>query len=139
MSLKEIPLTQLCWAGVTTGVIWGGVNLGIDLMFQSLELEGSYLSLILSFSVAGALFSLLILFLGAWFADAETRNPYSTMIKISLLVWVISITFGGIASRYDPERYHFNMIETVWSGGKVLLLGILLGWRIKRLLNKPSV
>ncbi|MFI5303312.1 MAG: hypothetical protein ACHQYP_00830 [Nitrospiria bacterium] len=139
MSLKEIPLTQLGWAGVTTGVIWGGLNLGIDLMFQSLELEGSYLSLILSFSVAGALFSLFILFLGAWFADAETRNPYSTMIKISLLVWVVSITFGGIASRYDPERYHFSMIETVWSGGKVLLLGILLGWRIKRILNKPAV
>lgn len=136
MSLKEIPLSQLSWTGVAMGVIWGMLNLGTEFVFRSGELEGSLLSLILSFSTSGALFALLILFLAAWFADAAQRNPYSTLIKVSLLIWFVSLVFGGIASRYDPERYHFNWIETLWGGGKVLFLGILLGWRVKRLTTK---
>jgi hypothetical protein len=136
MSLKEIPLSQLAWTGVATGMIWGMLNLGTEFVFRSSELEGSLLSLVLSFSTAGALFALLILFLAAWFADAAQRNPYSTMVKVSLLIWFVSVFFGGIASRYDPERYHFNWFETLSGGGKVLFLGILLGWQVKRLTAK---
>lgn len=138
MSLKEIPLGQLSWIGVVSGVLWGGLNLGIDYLFQSHELEGSALELVSSFCVAGALFALLILFLGAWFADSERRNPYSTMIKISLLIWFVWIFFGGMASRYNPERYHLDLSEVLWGAGKVLLLGILLGWQIKRIKIKPD-
>ena len=138
MSLKEISLSQLAWTGVATGVIWGVLNLGTEFFFKGSELEGTPLSLILSFLTAGALFALLILFLTAWFADAAQRHPYSTLIKVSLSVWFVSLFFGGIASRYDPERYHFNWIETLWGGGKVLFLGILLGWRVKRLTAKQG-
>jgi hypothetical protein len=138
MPLKEISLPQLAWTGVATGVIWGLLNLGTEYVFQGGELEGSLLSLVLSFSTAGALFALLILFLAAWFADAAQRHPYSILIKVSLLIWFVSLLFGGIASRYDPERYHFNWIETLWGGGKVLFLGILLGWRVKCLTAKQS-
>ncbi|MBI1823943.1 MAG: hypothetical protein HY200_04645 [Nitrospirae bacterium] len=136
MPLKDMSLAELSWTGVSFGALWGLLNFGLDYLFRNDGLDGSIPLLILSFSVAGALFSLFILFLAAWFADAERQSPYLTMIRISVLIWLISVVMGGVASRYNPDRYHFDWMDHFWGGSKVLLLGFLLGWRIKRLTLK---
>jgi hypothetical protein len=138
MSLKKIPFSQLLFIGAFSGVIWGLLNLGLAYLFQTDQLEGPVWALLFSFSIAGAFFALFILFLAAWFTDAERQSPYLTLIRISLLVWLISVVMGGIASRYNPERYPFDWIESFLGGIKLLLLGILLGWRIKRMTSEQS-
>jgi hypothetical protein len=138
MSLKKIPFSQLFSTGVFFGMIWGLLNFGLSYLFQNDQLEGTVPGLLFSFSIAGAFFALFILFLAAWFTDAERQSPYLTLIRISLLVWLISVMMGGIASRYNPDRYHFDWTDTFLGGFKLLLLGMLLGWRIKRITQKES-
>ena len=124
--------------GVLAGFCWGMMNLGINFLFWPQELEGTFLTLFFSFVTAGALFGVFILFLALWTGHSLDQHPYATTVRISLLVWFVYVFLGGLMSWVDPERYHFNLNETMIGGVKVLLLGVMLGWSVKNLSKKSE-
>ncbi len=139
MSLKNLTLTSLSWIGVLTGICWGIFNLGLNFLFWPQALEGTFLSLFFSFIAAGALFSVFILFLALWTGHSLDEHPYFTVVRVSLLVWFVYVVLGGVMSWFNPERYHFNLDETMIGGIKVLLLGIMLGWSVGNLTKKTEL
>ncbi|MHB8481649.1 MAG: hypothetical protein ACYDBV_02760 [Nitrospiria bacterium] len=139
MPLKNLTLTSLSGMGVLAGFCWGMMNLGIDFLFWPQELEGTFLTLFFSFITAGALFGVFILFLALWMGHPLDRRPYGTAVRVSLLVWFVYVVLGGVMSQVKPERYHFNLNETMIGGIKVFLLGIMLGWCVKNLTKKTEI
>ena len=115
------------------------MNLGINFLLWPQELEGTFLTLFFSFITAGALLGVFILFLALWMGHPLDRHPYGTTVRVSLMVWFVYVVLGGVMSRVNPERYHFNLNETMVGGVKVLLLGIMLGWCVKNLTKKMGI
>ncbi len=145
MSLKGVSWSNVSIAGVMTGALWGMINLGTEFIFRQNVLEGTFLSLFLSFVTGGALFGVLILFSAVWIGYPLDRHPYFSGVKSSFILWLISVVLGGIFSWFNPERYHFNVSEILFGGARVILLGLMLGWSVKRLMagtllrDKPTV
>lgn len=114
--------------GIIAGVIWGWIALGLSLTIGALEFESGLWHNLVTFSVGGALFGMI---LGAFMVLLEQRLPfkkcYVKTLFLSISLWLI-LRFGGVLlSSVDLVRYQAHMSQSVYGFLMTLVLGSILG------------
>lgn len=132
------PVMEIIWPGLAAGLFWGLSMLGLEAVFALRKLEGSWLELLLSFSVGGAFMGALAAGTGALTGMPLRSHPYRSAFQSSLLIWGIWVLGGAAASWINPERYHLNGSELLAGGLKAVLLAAVLGWVLGRYKRKSG-
>lgn len=137
-NVMKPPVMEIIWPGLAAGFFWGLSTLGLEAVFALEKLEGSWLELLLSFSVGGAFMGALAAGTAALTGMPFGSRPYRSAFQSTLMIWGISVIAGAVASRMSPERYHMNGLELLSGGLKAVLLAAILGWVLGRYKRKSG-
>lgn len=115
-------------AGVGAGAVWGWAAMGVNAVSGVFPFEGSFAHNLATFTLAGALFGVVVAASLALFgAYLPFKRALPKAVFLSALLWLLLRVAGAALSHMEPDRYHVLTPETVQGLALAVVLGGILG------------
>lgn len=123
--------------GVLAGVIWGLLATVVNSFTGILEFEGSFTHDLFTFSMAGAIFGVVV---SGFISVADRFVPFKRALPkavfVSVLIWLVLRAGGTMLSSMEPSRYHVVTPETLQGLFLAAVLGVIL-WAFRKDSKEP--
>lgn len=115
-------------SGVAAGIVWGWFCMGVNAVSGVFPFEGTLTHNIVTFSVAGAVFGVVVSALTLTVGRLlPFRGQVARAVFISAAIWIVLRAGGMVLSAMEPERYHLLTPEFFQGLLLAAVLGLFLG------------
>ena len=129
MDYLDYPYKKWLRVGVLSGILWGLIAMIVNRFTSVFIWEEGFHEDLLTFSMAGAFFGVVVTILFSLFLQRLPFKSYLLKaVMVSTGVWFI-IWGGAIILHFiKPERYHPNLLQSVQGFFLAIILGLIIGW-----------
>jgi MFS family permease len=130
--MDNVNLTKGIIVGCLSGIVWGLMAILVNHITGVFTLEESLLREMMTFSLGGAVFGMVI---GGFLALTSNRLPFKSSflkaVSVSVAIWLILRVGGVLLSYANPERFHPDRGQAIQGFVMAIVLGLILATFLK--------